>query len=518
MNTPFIRKFNELTEDRFLYLKVSQINVNVKEQSVEVILLYPSDKREDVETNHDFICSSVVKAAKIKAKPIITLRSSAFDMEYCKRLMFEFFRAYPTVAPFIKQDNITAEIGDNKIQVNMGLEPSAAEYCNERNIKFEIEAFLASHFTDKIIFNAVPIVNDNSIEQSLKYYDGNMPEYFLEFDGGRFITPENVEEFIGKIVYDKAMYIEDCNPAMAEQSVALCGTIQSIKEIERQEGKGSFIKFNLQDYTSSISCLVFPTKYNPIDKLRLLIEGKSVVVKGILKLNEYKGQQTLSLFVKNLSLCTMPQKFEKNELIRKVAANYAAIAPKEYYEERQSNLFDEKVTEEIPSYLMGKTFVVFDFETTGLDTRRCKIIEIGAVKIIDGKIRETFTSLINPHEPLEPDTIKTTNITDDMLEDQPDIEEVFPDFHKFCEDTILVGHNSASFDLQILNRVAGEFKFKFPSKSEDTLILARRFLKLRNYKLGTLAKYYGVTNENAHRALADAIATAKIFINLAKFM
>jgi DNA polymerase-3 subunit alpha (Gram-positive type) len=250
----------------------------------------------------------------------------------------------------------------------------------------------------------------------------------------------------------------------------------------------------------------------------MLIEGKSVVVKGLLKINEFRGQQTLSLFVRNLSLCTMPQKFEKNELVRKVATNYSTITPMEYVEERQSYLFDEKETGEVAPYLIGKTFVVFDFETTGLDTRRCKIIEIGAVKIIDGKIRETFTSLINPHEPLEPDTIKTTNITDDMLEGQPDIEDVFPDFHKFCEDTILVGHNSASFDLQILNRVAGEFKFKFPTKSEDTLLLARRFLKLRNYKLSTLAKYYEVTNENAHRALADAVATAKIFINLAKFM
>ena len=97
MNNQFLRKFNELTDDKFSYIKVSQINVNVAEKSVEVILLYPAKMKDEIDNNYDYICQNVVTASKIKAKPIITLKSSVFDFEYCKRLMFEFFRAYPTV-------------------------------------------------------------------------------------------------------------------------------------------------------------------------------------------------------------------------------------------------------------------------------------------------------------------------------------------------------------------------------------------------------------------------------------
>ena len=106
-----------------------------------------------------------------------------------------------------------------------------------------------------------------------------------------------------------------------------------------------------------------------------------------------------------------------------------------------------------------------------------------------------------------------------MLAGQPSIEEVLPDFNLFCSGAILVGHNSNDFDYRILTRLAGEQKLRFPAEHEDTMVLAKKLLRtVHNYKLSTVAKYFGIVNENAHRALDDTIATAKVFVELAKML
>ena len=162
---------------------------------------------------------------------------------------------------------------------------------------------------------------------------------------------------------------------------------------------------------------------------------------------------------------------------------------------------------------------MYDFETTGLDVSSCKIIEIGAVKIVDGKFTETFSTLVDPDEKLSPHIIDTTHITDEMLRGMPSIEQVFPDFNRFCDGAVLVGHNSNDFDGKILARIAKEQKFRFSDLHEDTMVLAKKVLhSVHNYKLRTVAKHFGIINETAHRALGDAVTTAKVFVNLAAMM
>ena len=162
---------------------------------------------------------------------------------------------------------------------------------------------------------------------------------------------------------------------------------------------------------------------------------------------------------------------------------------------------------------LDDTYVVFDIETTGLSKEKEMITEIGAVKVADGKIIDRFSTFVNPQRPISAEITKLTGITDDMVKDAPTIENVLPEFLKFCEDTVLVAHN-ASFDTGFI-RIAAERAGlgELHHTVVDTLELARALLpELNKHKLDIVCEYLGVTLNGHHRAVNDAEATAEVFI------
>src|SRR5690606_38172955 len=119
----------------------------------------------------------------------------------------------------------------------------------------------------------------------------------------------------------------------------------------------------------------------------------------------------------------------------------------------EANLVDDGVPiayNPTESNLQDATYVVFDVETTGLSAIYNTIIQLAAVKIKDGEIIDRYQSFANPHEKLQAVTINLTGITDDMLENAPEVEQVLKEFYSFAKDSILVAHN-ASFDIGFLN-------------------------------------------------------------------
>lgn len=162
-------------------------------------------------------------------------------------------------------------------------------------------------------------------------------------------------------------------------------------------------------------------------------------------------------------------------------------------------------------YPITGTFVVFDIETTGLSARNDQIIEIGAVKIRDEKIEDTFSSFVKLDRSLPREIVELTNITDEMLANAPPLEDVFFDFMRFVGDAPLVAHN-ADFDLSFLHRLCAEKGMKAPP-SVDTIALARQFLPIKKYGLETVVRHLKIPFSNHHRAVADADVTAKVFLH-----
>ena len=156
--------------------------------------------------------------------------------------------------------------------------------------------------------------------------------------------------------------------------------------------------------------------------------------------------------------------------------------------------------------------VVFDLETTGFSAVNDRIIEIGAVKVVEGKIVDRYSTFVNPEIPIPFEIEDLTHITDEMVMDAPRIEECLPEFLAFCQDCVLVAHN-ASFDVGFIRTKAAELGIETDFTVIDTVGLARVLLpKLSKFKLNIVAKEMNVKLESHHRAVDDAGATAEIFV------
>jgi len=157
-------------------------------------------------------------------------------------------------------------------------------------------------------------------------------------------------------------------------------------------------------------------------------------------------------------------------------------------------------------------FVAFDLETTGLSPHLDRIVEIGAVKFVDGRETARWGQLINPGIPMPAGAAAVNGITDAMLTGQPRLEDVLPDFLTFLNATVLVAHN-ASFDLGFLRSALGRHGLGLLSHDYvDTRLMAQKAFPGRaNYKLQSLAVDLGIVSRDAHRAVDDARVCQELF-------
>lgn len=163
-------------------------------------------------------------------------------------------------------------------------------------------------------------------------------------------------------------------------------------------------------------------------------------------------------------------------------------------------------------------YILFDLETTGLYSASDAIIEISALKVKDGEIIDEFSTLINPgmHIPFEASCVN--GIVDDMVKDSPKIEEALKGFVAFVGNSVLMGHNIKRFDLPFIQRDAVRcFGKQLSNDYVDTLYVAQRYLpELDSHSLESLADYYDISYDGAHRALADCHINKKVYDCLAK--
>lgn len=163
-------------------------------------------------------------------------------------------------------------------------------------------------------------------------------------------------------------------------------------------------------------------------------------------------------------------------------------------------------------------YVVFDLETTGFSPKFNKIIEIGAVKVIEGKVVATFSQFVNPEVPIPVNIEKLTGINDRMVIDAPKIEDVLPQFLDFCKGSVMVAHN-ADFDMSFILAQVQRQGIAYHYTAVDTVAMARLLMpQLGNFKLNNVAKHLGIKLDNHHRAVDDATATSEMFIRFIEML
>ncbi len=164
------------------------------------------------------------------------------------------------------------------------------------------------------------------------------------------------------------------------------------------------------------------------------------------------------------------------------------------------------------------SFVVFDIETTGFSPAANKIIEIGAVRVEDGKITDRFSAFVNPQVPISFRIENLTGINDSMVMGERTIDQVLPEFLEFSKDAVMVAHN-ASFDMSFIEKNCRDLGCETDFTSVDTVGMARFLLPgLNRFKLDTVAKALNVPLLNHHRAVDDAACTAEIFVRFLKML
>ena len=162
-------------------------------------------------------------------------------------------------------------------------------------------------------------------------------------------------------------------------------------------------------------------------------------------------------------------------------------------------------------------FIAFDFETTGTVPGVDQIVEVGAVRFINGQPEAVFATLVDPLRPIPPGASKVNGITDDMVKGKPTIDTLLQSFAEFCGDDIMVAHN-APFDAQFLTADIKRHESSAPKGLViDSLPIARKvFPGLPNYKLGTLVQHLKIPTTDFHRAEEDATYLGHMFTQMMK--
>ncbi len=428
------------------------------------------------------------------------------DCDMVKRKIYALAKeANPIVASLLKESDVTVNKTENGFNFSVavtGVKPTREMADGLIN---KLDKTFCGVFTGEYVEANINL-DDIEIEEEEENIEYLVP--VRSFEICNFKAIESTER------PKTAVYIADMN--FESESVSVCGTIDNIEQRTYTKKDGTekaYFQISLNDTTGSMRITAF-TRQRSADKISALKEGDSIVC--TLKSENYNGN--LRFTSNAIDYGTPPEGFIPERRTGKPAPKfYSLIKPQPYVDFSQTDMFSKS---QIPDCIRDNVFVVLDLETTGTVTNNStgamdRIIEIGACRIENGVISETFSTLVNPQRKLPDKIIELTGITDEMLAPAPTYEQVMPDFYKFCNGAYLVGHNIAGFDFKFIDHYWQQLGYFIERKIFDTLPIAQNLLFLKNYKLDTIADRFGFTF-NHHRASDDAITTAKIFIELIK--
>ena len=370
----------------------------------------------------------------------------------------------------------------------------------------------------------------------------------------------------GRNFIDEPIKLETVVSEMGE--ITFNGKIISFEAKEIRNEK-SILMFAVTDFTDTIMVKMFTRNDQLPDLLGDLKKGAFIKVKGVTTIDKYDGELTIgsvtgirksSDFTKSrqdlsvnkrvelhchTKMSDMDGVSEVSDIVKRAHDwGHPAIAITDHGVAQafpDANHFIERLPADDPfkviygveGYVVDDmqevavrgttetfddTYIVFDLETTGLSSLNDRIIEIGAVKVQEGKITDKFSTFVNPERPIPFNITKLTSISDDMVIDAPVIEDVLPEFLDFVGDGILVAHN-AGFDVGFIEQNCARLNISKEFVYVDTVAIGRILLPtLTNYKLNTVSKALNISLENHHRAVDDAGATAEIYVKFIEML
>lgn len=378
---------------------------------------------------------------------------------------------------------------------------------------------------------------------------------------------DNPDVFYGRDIDEDAIELVQITDEMGE--VTIRGRILNVDTREIR-GEKTIVIFDISDFTDTITVKIFLHNAQKDEILSEVAKGRFLKIKGFTTIDRFDGELTITSVVGMKRIPDFTTRRMDNALKKRVELHchtkmsdmdgvssagdlikrallwghpalaitdhgvaqafpeaYHAIQKVEWDYKDKGEKLDFKIIYGVEAYLvddlkdavvnsknqsLDDTYVVFDLETTGFSPVKDKIIEIGAVKVVNGEITDTFSTFVNPDIPIPFRIQELTGINDAMVVQAPSIEEVLPEFLKFCGDAVMVAHN-ADFDMSFIEENAAKLALRKKFTIADTVALARILLpSMSRFKLDTVAKALHIPLENHHRAVDDAACTARIFM------
>ena len=405
---------------------------------------------------------------------------------------------------------------------------------------------------------------ENSKENAQKRADDVAQE--IEVRKGNFLKPQIIKQSMrplyGKMIRGKLIPIDKVEYDSGK--VCVWGdVIQTTKKVTRTGDKNIFT-IDITDYTNSITVKVFGP-VNQTAVVEQIKKGNAIVVNGDIEFDKYAGgivinarsigtvqkvkvtdkapKKRVELHL-HTNMSQMDGMNSAADLINRAASwGHTAIAitdhgvaqafPDAMNAAKMINKDEQKIkilygteayfiddlVDSVSGTATGSldgTFICFDIETTGLSAKNDKITEIGAVKIENGMVTDTFSTFANPEMPIPSKITQLTGISDSMVKDAPSQSEAVKAFLDFVGDNILVAHN-APFDTSFIRAACENMGVEYNLTAIDTVVICRSILKdIKNCKLDTVAKYLRLGDFNHHRASDDAEMLSNIFIELCR--
>ena len=388
-------------------------------------------------------------------------------------------------------------------------------------------------------------------------------EFRRKFESDNGKKSMNPDVIYGRDFEEESMEIEKIDGPIGE--VVIRGKILSVDTREIRNEK-TIIIFSVTDFTDTIVLKIFAGNDDVPELLKEISGGKFVRVKGVATIDKFDSELTIGSIVgikkcADFTTVRMDTSVEKRvelhchtkmsdmdgvsdvkDIVKRAMKwGHKAIAITDHGDVQAfpdanhtvPSDSDFKVIYGVEAYLvddlkgmvtdsqnqdLDADYVVFDLETTGFSPETNRIIEIGAVKVQNGKIVDKFSTFVNPQVPIPFRIEQLTSINDSMVIDAPVIADILPEFMKFCEGCVMVAHN-ADFDMSFIKKNCQRLDIPCKPTIVDTVALARVLLpNLNRFKLDTVAKALGVSLENHHRAVDDAGCTAEIFVKFIEML
>lgn len=488
MNTIY-DKINAKTSGKYAHLRFS--SVTFKDSAVVTVVCKKSG-RASVDANKSELYELIKAECAFNTPITLEICDEPPTPKTLRETVVDFTQKFKYVSSVIHTIAVRADENAQRFTVTLKMPNIIFELAKNDYIP-RLEEYLLNKYAEPIKVNVVSSELAGSGEESGGEVRG---EYEIS----------DVVPVIGNFAPKTARSVSSLTES--GYNVAVCGIFVMPTAFTSKGGR-RYERFLLYDGQTSVQCRFSPDGGRGIVDCGLI--NKPVCVLGNVEYDKMRNEATV--FVRELSRCGADIKSVPSPECPK---DYDRVTPTSHAEFVQSSMFDRAET--LPSALKG-SFVVFDFETTGLSVLYDRPTEIGAVKIVDGKITETFSTLIDPRRPIPPDVSAKTGITDDMVKGQPLFEDVVPDFYKFTYGCSLVCHNIA-FDFPFLLKGGNGIGYAFGDRATfDTMAIAPTALPgISRLSLDCVLDALGLTNDSAHRALSDAVATAKAFIAMHKIL